>query len=261
MMTPSTDERSREESENKLRSSIPHSSAVCSRMVLRRHRPAKRSPWKAPMVTLVLPTSSARSMLDYPPLWACLLGCRGAFAGRSLSGRALDAAQKLGCRLKARPHHSQLDDAAAFDAVAARKRERDGFAINAVLLFENALRQRLRCVVIQNRNHRLLQNRPGIHSLVHQVHGAAGELHSVADSLMLGVQAGESRQERRMNVQDSSRKLPNKMPAQDAHVAGQADQVYPRGAKLRDELAVVNFAVKTLRGQPERGKTALAGQA
>src|SRR5215469_8576444 len=66
MITPSTADKSSDESENKFRIKIPHSSAVCSRIVRRRQRPARRSPSKVPIVTFVLPTSSASSMnVDY----------------------------------------------------------------------------------------------------------------------------------------------------------------------------------------------------
>src|SRR5882672_5506917 len=65
MITSRTAARSSFESANRLRIRMPHSSAVCSWMVRRRQRPAMSSPSKAPMVTFELPTSRARSILNW----------------------------------------------------------------------------------------------------------------------------------------------------------------------------------------------------
>src|ERR1051325_3133965 len=58
---PSTAAVSRAESLKALCSRMPHSSAVWSRTVLRRQCSIMDGPSKAPMVTLLLPTSSASS--------------------------------------------------------------------------------------------------------------------------------------------------------------------------------------------------------
>src|SRR4051794_1171450 len=62
MIMPSTAARSRFAREKMLRSRMPHSSAVCSRMVRRRQRPMRLPRSKAPIVILVFPASRARSI-------------------------------------------------------------------------------------------------------------------------------------------------------------------------------------------------------
>src|SRR5581483_2171079 len=58
---PSTLSISRPAGENRFRSRMPHSSAVCSRTVRSRHCEVSFRPSKAPMVMLLLPASSASS--------------------------------------------------------------------------------------------------------------------------------------------------------------------------------------------------------
>src|SRR5579875_1570528 len=62
MITPLTADKSSAESENRFRIRMPHSSAVCSRIVRRRQRPVSLDPSNAPMVMLVFPASSASSI-------------------------------------------------------------------------------------------------------------------------------------------------------------------------------------------------------
>src|SRR4051794_2710764 len=61
MMMPSTLAMSRPAGENRLRSRMPHSSAVCSWTVRSRHWNTSSLPSNAPMVMLLLPASSASS--------------------------------------------------------------------------------------------------------------------------------------------------------------------------------------------------------
>src|SRR5579883_3185629 len=61
MIMPSTVAMSRPAGENKLRSRMPHSSAVCSWTVRSRHCETSRRPSNAPMVMLLLPASRASS--------------------------------------------------------------------------------------------------------------------------------------------------------------------------------------------------------
>ena len=82
-----------------------------------------------------------------------------------------------------------------------------GFAIEVMLLFQNAGRKRLHRVVIQHRHRRLHDDRAGVQVLIHEMHRAAGDLDAVFERLMLRIQAGKRRQQRRMNVQNAVRKL------------------------------------------------------
>src|SRR4051794_17810736 len=61
MIMPSTVPISRSAGENRFRSRIPHSSAVCSWTVRSRHWLTSLRPSNAPMVILLLPASSASS--------------------------------------------------------------------------------------------------------------------------------------------------------------------------------------------------------
>src|SRR4051794_10139664 len=61
MIMPSTVAMSRPAGSNRLWSRMPHSSAVCSCTVRRRHWDASLRPSNAPMVMLLLPASSASS--------------------------------------------------------------------------------------------------------------------------------------------------------------------------------------------------------
>src|SRR5215471_7053256 len=61
MMMPSTVAISRPAGEKRLRSRMPHSSAVCSWTVRSRHCETSLRPSNAPMVMLLLPASSANS--------------------------------------------------------------------------------------------------------------------------------------------------------------------------------------------------------
>src|ERR1019366_670195 len=61
MMMPSTWAISRPAGEKRLRSRMPHSSAVCSGTVRTRHWKMRSRPSKAPMVILLLPASRASS--------------------------------------------------------------------------------------------------------------------------------------------------------------------------------------------------------
>src|ERR1035438_184613 len=61
MMMPSTAAMSRPAGEKRLRSRMPHSSAVCSCTVRSRHWQSSLRPSKAPMVILLLPASRASS--------------------------------------------------------------------------------------------------------------------------------------------------------------------------------------------------------
>src|SRR5450755_130271 len=61
MIMPSTAAMSRPTGEKRLRSRMPHSSAVCSWTVRKRHWQSSLRPSKAPMVILLLPASRASS--------------------------------------------------------------------------------------------------------------------------------------------------------------------------------------------------------
>ena len=71
---------------------------------------------------------------------------------------------------------------------------------------ENPRGERFGGVVIEHRNSGLADDRAGVEAFVDKVHGAAGEFDAVLDGLVLGVEAGESGQQRRMDIQNAQRK-------------------------------------------------------
>ena len=64
-----------------------------------------------------------------------------------------------------------------------------------MLLLEDAGRQRVRRVLIENGHHRLEDNRPVVKVFVHEVNRATRVLHSVFERLMLRVEPGKGRQQ------------------------------------------------------------------
>src|ERR1019366_1935516 len=103
---------------------------------------------------------------------------------------------------------------AALDAMPARENQAHRFGVNAMLLDEDARGKRFIRIVIAYGHHGLRQNRPGIEILIHQMHGAAAELHAVFERLPLRLKARERRQQRWVNVEDALRKRRDKMRRQ-----------------------------------------------
>src|SRR5206468_2509196 len=71
----------------------------------------------------------------------------------------------------------------------------------------------------------LQQDRAAVQLFIDEMNSASGELHPVLEGLVLSIKAGESRQERRMDIEQAVGEFRNEMAAEDAHVAGQANQV------------------------------------
>ena len=113
-----------------------------------------------------------------------------------------------------------------------------------MFLFEDAFRQRFRRVFVEHRHHGLLHDRTGIEPLIHEVHGAAGELYTMLDSLELRVQTRESRQQGWMDIENAMRVFADEMAAENAHEPGQAYQVHAVPAKFVDKTAIIDFAVE-----------------
>jgi hypothetical protein len=62
---------------------------------------------------------------------------------------------------------------------------------------------------------------------VDEVHGAAGDLHSIRERLRLRIHSRKRRQQRRVDVHDAIRVALDEGGAQQTHVAGQRDDVRP----------------------------------
>src|SRR5207245_11375651 len=79
--------------------------------------------------------------------------------------------------------YRELDHAAALDAEAAFEHEAHGLGVNAVLLFQDAVGQRLECIVIEHRHCRLRDDGAGVEVFIHDVHCAAAPFHPVLQRL------------------------------------------------------------------------------
>ena len=115
--------------------------------------------------------------------------------------------------------------------------EADGFGIEAVLLDEDARRQRLDRVVVEHRNRRLQDDRPAVELGGHQMHGRAGHPDAVLERLTLRVEAGKRGQQRRVDVEDAVRKRVEQRRADQPHEAGEADQLHAARREQRPPSA------------------------
>src|SRR5258708_24259019 len=105
-----------------------------------------------------------------------------------------------------------------------------------MLLFENPCRQRLDRILIQHRDGRLDEDWPRVEALVHEMNRASGDLHSMLQCLVLGVEPRESRKQGRMNIQDTLRVLSDEISAQQAHETSHANQLDPIFLQFLDKL-------------------------
>src|SRR5262245_3572088 len=93
-----------------------------------------------------------------------------------------------------------------------------------MLLDENSCRQRLHGVGIEDRYGRLRDDWTTIELGCHQMHRDAADADAVRERLPLRLQAGKSRQKRRVNVENGVRERIEQRPANQAHESGQADE-------------------------------------
>src|SRR5262249_20132317 len=107
-------------------------------------------------------------------------------------------------------------------------------------------------VLVEDRHSGLQNDRAGIEVLIHKMDSAAGELDAVLQRLPLRFEAGERRQQRRMNIQNTVRKLRHEVVAQQVHNPTQADQINLLLVQNGDDLAVVRFALQAFRWNQPR---------
>ena len=82
----------------------------------------------------------------------------------------------------------------------------------------------------------------GVEVRVHQVYGGAREADAVLEGLALGVETGERRQKRRVDVQDAVGKRVHERRAEQPHETGQADQLHVARAQVVDQDGFVGLA-------------------
>src|SRR5580704_3520811 len=90
------------------------------------------------------------------------------------------------------------------------------------------------------------------------MYGAARDLYSVGEVLLLGFKARKGRQQGRMDIEDPLGKLLNEPAREEAHVSSQTDQIYLVPLESRDKFAIVVFSRLSLGWNYEGVQPALA---
>ena len=131
----------------------------------------------------------------------------------------------------------------AFETRLAGGKQPQRIGIDAVLYPKDSRRQRLRRVVIGDRNRALHQDRTGIGFRNDKMHGGAGNLHAGAQRLALRVEPRKRRQQRRMNVEHAAIPALHEFGRQQPHESAEANQLDPmllqRGLQHRFERRAV----------------------
>jgi len=116
-------------------------------------------------------------------------------------------------------HPAVLQFQFALDEPAHRAR------VEHMLGRQHAPRERGLVVAGQHRHHRLRDDRPVVQFGADEMHRGAGHLATGIDRPAMRVQPRERRQQRRMDVEHPARVARHELRRQDAHEAGQHDQV------------------------------------
>jgi len=152
-----------------------------------------------------------------------------------------------------------LDYATAGDFVVPFQDDFYGLGVDAMFLFQDALGKGVLVVGIEDGNDGLQDDGAGIEIFVDEVDGASGELDAVVEGLLLRFEAGEGRQERRVNIEDALGKGGYEEGGEKAHVAGEADEINFVFVEYGGDLAVVGFAFEAFGGDGARGNVAGGG--
>ena len=116
-----------------------------------------------------------------------------------------------------------------------------------MFLRQDTGRQRIFRVVVHNGDGRLQNNRASVHIGNDEVNGAAGNFYARFQSLALGVQAAEGRQQCRMDIDDFMFVAGNEIAAEKPHKPGQADDVgLIRRNLVEDKLFKLRLGAKLL---------------
>jgi hypothetical protein len=132
----------------------------------------------------------------------------------------------------------------------------NGFGVDAVFLVQDFFRERGFGVIVGYGNDGLEDDGAGIEIFVDEVDGATGEFYAVIESLALGFEAGEGWQERGMDIEDAIGESLDEVGREEAHVAGQTDQIDFVFVEGGYDLAVEGFAFEALGRENLRGQAA-----
>src|SRR6185437_4099292 len=108
--------------------------------------------------------------------------------------------------------------------------------------------------------HGLLNNDGAmIELLVYKMHGAAGNLHTVRECLLLRFEPRKGRKQRRMDVQDFVWKLLHKPGREQSHVSGEADEIDFVLLQRGHNIAIMVLSLLAFRRNDQRLKSEAFG--
>jgi len=134
------------------------------------------------------------------------------------------------------------DVAAAADFVGSAGDEGEGFGVGDVFFDENAVGEGVGVVGVEDGDSALEDDGTVVEVFVDEVDGASGDFDSVIEGLPLGSEAGECGEQRGVNVDDAVGEGGDEAGREQAHVAGEADEVDIVGAECGDHVGVVRGA-------------------
>src|SRR3989338_5222453 len=80
-------------------------------------------------------------------------------------------------------------------------------------------------VAVENRHRILQKNGAGIHSLINNMNGTAGQLDTICQCLALSIESRKGGQERGMNVEDAVGEIADQLGTQKPHKATQNQKI------------------------------------
>ena len=145
------------------------------------------------------------------------------------------------------------------NGVLAAQDAGDGFGVGEVFLGEDALGEGLAGVVVLDGDSLLEDDDAVVYGFVDEVDGAAGDLRSVVQGLVLGVESGEGGEQRGVDVEDAVGEGSHELRRYDAHVSSEADEVDTVLLEACDHLGVVDGTGDAGGWNAEGGKAEFAG--
>lgn len=116
-----------------------------------------------------------------------------------------------------------------------------------MLFDQNASGEGLNGIVVQNGNGHLEKNRPAVEVFIYKVDRATGDLYTMGQGLILGIETREGGQERRVDIQDTPLKFPNELPTEESHVACQTNPIDRVRIKQISNLRIKSHSIDAFR--------------
>ena len=96
-----------------------------------------------------------------------------------------------------------------------------------MFLYEDTVGKGILVVIIHDPYTALQDNGAAVQALVNEMHGTSGHFYPVKERLPLGVETGETGEERRVDIDHHPGILPHDSRPQNAHIAGECYKVRP----------------------------------